>query len=146
MRGCTSCTKRWARTWNVTAGRAKPSLDSWSIRQMSFFGFGPGQQQNQGQNVQTTAGGVPQDAIARLRRMAGEGGAPMFTSDLSVSEFVLLDELQMQPLGLVLGSSIYHVGFQLGNYFQNQELAYLSQAMYQARELAMSSMEEEAEV
>jgi uncharacterized protein YbjQ (UPF0145 family) len=70
----------------------------------------------------------------------------MFTSDLSVSEFVLLDELQMQPLGLVLGSSIFHVGFQIGNYFQNQELGYLSQAMYQARELAMSRMEEEAAV
>ena len=111
---------------------------------MSFFGFGP--PQNQAQNVPTTAGGVPQDAIARLRRMRGEGGAPMFTSDLSVSEFVLLDELQMQPLGLVLGSSIFHVGFQIGNYFQNQELGYLSQAMYQARELAMSRMEEEAAV
>src|ERR1700744_2049488 len=109
---------------------------------MGFFG----RNQQQQSNVRTTQGGVPLDAIARLRRMRGEGGAPLFTSDLSVSEFVLLDELQMQPLGLVLGSSIYHVGFQLGNYFQNQELAYLSQAMYQARELAMSSMEEEAAV
>jgi uncharacterized protein YbjQ (UPF0145 family) len=54
--------------------------------------------------------------------------------------------LAMQPLGLVLGSSIFHVGFQIGNYFQNQELGYLSQAMYQARELAMSRMEEEAAV
>src|SRR5665213_2013952 len=111
---------------------------------MSFFGFG--QPQNQAQSVAVTSGGVPQDAIARLRRMRGEGGAPLFTSDLSVSEFVLLDELQMQPLGLVLGSSIFHVGFQIGNYFQNQELGYLSQAMYQARELAMSRMEEEAAV
>jgi uncharacterized protein YbjQ (UPF0145 family) len=111
---------------------------------LSFFGFGQPQQQQT--NVQTTAGGVPQDAISRLRRMRGEGGAPLFTSDLSVSEFVLLDELQMQPLGLVLGSSIYHVGFQIGNYFVNQELGYLSQAMYQARELAMSRMEEEAAV
>lgn len=110
---------------------------------MSFFGFGA--QQNQ-QNVPTTAGGVPQDAISRLRRMRGEGGAPLFTSDLSVSEFVLLDQLGMRPLGLVLGSSIYHVGFQIGNYFQNQELGYLSQAMYDARELAMSRMEEEADV
>src|SRR6202789_291377 len=113
---------------------------------MSFFGFGPGGQQNQARNVEVTAGGVPQDAISRLRRMSGVGGAPMFTSDLSVSEFVLLDELAMQPLGLVLGSSIFHVGFQIGNYFQNQELGYLSQAMYQARELALSRMEEEAAV
>src|SRR6202012_5968578 len=74
------------------------------------------------------------------------GGAPLFTSDLSVSEFVLLDGLGMQPLGLVLGSSIFHVGFQIGTYFQNQELGYLSQAIYQARELEMSRLEEEAEV
>src|ERR1700689_745912 len=112
---------------------------------MSFFGFGPGQQ-NQARTVETTAGGVPQDAIARLRSLSGGGGARMVTSDFSVSEFVLLDELAMQPLGLVLGSSIFHVGFQIGNYFQNQELGYLSQAMYQARELAMSRMEEEAAV
>jgi uncharacterized protein YbjQ (UPF0145 family) len=70
----------------------------------------------------------------------------VFTSDLSVNEFVLLSQMQMQPLGLVMGSSIYHVGFQMGNYFVNQELSFLSEAMYEARELAMTRMEEEAEV
>ncbi len=109
---------------------------------MSFFGGG-----NRGTDqrpVQTTTGGVPVDAIARLRRMRGEGGKPLFTSDLSVSEFVLLKELGMEPLGLVLGSSIYHVGLQYANYFNNQELGVLTQAMYHARELAMARMEEEA--
>lgn len=118
---------------------------------MGFFGFGSGprgpqQGQQAGPPPQMTQGGVPQDAIARLRRMSGEGGKPLFTSDLSVSEFVLLEQLGVKPLGLVLGSSIYHVGIQYGNYYQNQELGYLSQAMYQARELAMSRMEEEAAV
>jgi len=111
---------------------------------MGFFGGRRGAQQQQ--NVQTTAGGVPTDAISRLRRMRGEGGAPLFTSDLSISEFVLLKQLKMQPLGLVLGSSIYHVGIQYGNFFINQELEYLSQALYHARELAMNRMEEEADV
>ena len=50
-----------------------------------------------------------------------------------------------QPLGLVIGSSIYHIGFQLASYRQNQELTVLSQAMYEARELAMTRMEEEAD-
>ncbi len=115
---------------------------------MGFFGTGgsKGQGQMQQPMVATTAGGVPQDAIARLRRGGGEGGSALFTSDLSVSEFVLLNEMEMRPLGLVLGSSIYHVGFQLGNLFVNQELNVLSQAMYEARELAMTRMEEEAEV
>ena len=78
--------------------------------------------------------------------MRGEGGKALFTSDLSVSEFVLLKQLKMEPLGLVLGSSIYHVGLQVGKLFTNEELPYLSNAMYQARALAMSRMEEEADV
>jgi uncharacterized protein YbjQ (UPF0145 family) len=109
---------------------------------MSFFGVG--NRQNQQSAVSMTQGGVPLDAIARLRRMRGEGGKPLFTSDLSVSEFVLLKELNMEPVGLVLGSSIYHVGLQYANYFNNEELGVLTQAMYHARELAMARMEEEA--
>jgi uncharacterized protein YbjQ (UPF0145 family) len=112
---------------------------------MSFFGIGQNQR-NVPSDVHTTQGGVPLDAVSRLRRMRGEGGAPLFTSDLSVSEFVLLEQMGWRPLGLVLGSSIYHVGIQYGNYYQNQELSYLTAAMYEARELAMSRMEEEADV
>jgi uncharacterized protein YbjQ (UPF0145 family) len=113
---------------------------------MGFFGTGGGKGQMQQPMVATTAGGVPQEGVGRLRRSGGEGGAPLFTSDLSVSEFVLLGEMGMRPLGLVLGSSIYHVGFQLGNLFVNQELNVLSEAMYEARSLAMTRLEEEAEV
>lgn len=116
---------------------------------MSFFGIGnrgPQQQGGPAADVRTTQGGVPLDAVSRLRRMRGEGGTPLFTSDLSVSEFVLLEQMGWRPLGLVLGSSIYHVGIQYGNFYQNQELQYLSAAMYEARELAMSRMEEEADV
>ncbi len=65
--------------------------------------------------------------------------------DLSISEFLLVKEAGFDPVGLVIGSSIYHIGVQIANYRQNQELQVLSQAMYQARELAMSRMEEEAD-
>jgi uncharacterized protein YbjQ (UPF0145 family) len=68
----------------------------------------------------------------------------LFTSDLSVSEFLLVREAGFRPLGLVVGSSIYHVGLQLGRWSQNMELDKLSQAMYHARELAMTRMEAEA--
>src|SRR5471030_2759203 len=112
---------------------------------MSFF-FGGGQRGQQQSNVRTTESGVPLDAIARLRRMRGEGGTPLFTSDLSVFEFVLIEQMSWRPMGLVLGSSIYHVGIQYANFYQNQELEYLTQAMYTARELAMTRMEEEADV
>jgi uncharacterized protein YbjQ (UPF0145 family) len=69
----------------------------------------------------------------------------VFTSDLSVSEYVLLGEAGFEPLGFVVGSSIYHVGMQVGRWSQNQELQVLSQAMYNARELAMSRMQSEAD-
>jgi len=90
----------------------------------------------------TSTAGVPAHALERLERMKGSG---FFTSDLSVNEFLLVKEAGFEPLGLVIGSSIYHVGIQYGNWNQNQELDVLSQAMYHARELAMTRMEEEAD-
>jgi len=86
----------------------------------------------------------PQVAEGRLAQTAGSDPAGVFTSDLSVSEYVLLGEAGFEPLGFVVGSSIYHVGLQVGRWSQNQELQVLSQAMYNARELAMARMQAEA--
>ena len=66
------------------------------------------------------------------------------TSDLSVDELGLLDNLGATPLGLVLGSSIYHVGWQRARLMENMELTALTQAMHTARELAVERMEAEA--
>ena len=85
--------------------------------------------------------GVPADARGRL----AQNKAGLFTSDLSVREFLLVKEAGFDPLGLVVGSSIYHIGFQQSNWNQNQEMDVLTQAMYHARELAMTRMEEEAD-
>jgi uncharacterized protein YbjQ (UPF0145 family) len=93
----------------------------------------------------TTAGWEPQAASSRLAKTAGADEAGVFTSDLSVSEYVLLGEAGFEPLGFVIGSSIYHVGLQVGRWNQNQELQVLTQAMYDARELAMSRMRAEAD-
>jgi uncharacterized protein YbjQ (UPF0145 family) len=90
----------------------------------------------------TSTAGVPEHGKERLERMKSSG---FFTSDLSVNEFLLVKEAGFEPLGLVVGISIYHVGFQMGNWNQNQEMDVLSQAMYHARELAMTRMEEEAD-
>ena len=89
--------------------------------------------------------GVPQDAMRRLAELQPGRPGSIFTSDLSVNEFLLVREAGFRPLGLVLGSSIYHVGLQIGRWGSNQELDVLSQAMYHARELAMSRMEAEAD-
>ncbi|HEY3649510.1 MAG TPA: YbjQ family protein, partial [Streptosporangiaceae bacterium] len=91
------------------------------------------------------AAGVPHDAMQRLAELEPGKPGSIFTSDLSVNEFLLVREVGFRPLGLVLGSSIYHVGLQIGRWGSNQELDVLSQAMYHARELAMSRMEAEAD-
>jgi uncharacterized protein YbjQ (UPF0145 family) len=92
-----------------------------------------------------TASWEPQAADGRLAQTAGADATGVFTSDLSVSEYVLLGEAGFEPLGFVVGSSIYHIGLQAAKWGQNQELGNLTQAMYNARELSMSRMEAEAE-
>jgi uncharacterized protein YbjQ (UPF0145 family) len=87
----------------------------------------------------------PQAADSRLQHTAGADPAGVFTSDLSVSEYALLGEAGFEPLGFVVGSSIYHVGLQVGRWSQNQELQVLTQCMYSARELAMARMRAEAD-
>jgi uncharacterized protein YbjQ (UPF0145 family) len=87
----------------------------------------------------------PQAADTRLAQTAGAAPGGVFTSDLSVSEYALLGEAGFEPLGFVIGSSIYHVGLQVGRWSQNMELQVLTQAMYNARELAMARMRSEAD-
>ena len=87
----------------------------------------------------------PPAADSRLAKTAGASPSGVFTSDLSVSEYVLLGEAGFEPLGFVVGSSIYHVGLQVGRWGRNQELQVLTQAMYNAREFAMARMRAEAD-
>jgi uncharacterized protein YbjQ (UPF0145 family) len=88
---------------------------------------------------------LPVHARERLSSMRSDAKHHgLFTSDLSVNEFLLVREAGFDPVGLVIGSSIYHIGFQFVGWRQNQEVNVLSQAMYHARELAMTRMEEEA--
>lgn len=98
-------------------------------------GMGPVSQQRQA---------IPQMAQARIGQ-AQQAGA-FFTSDLSINEFVLTTQAGFTPLGLVMGTCVYHVGVQAARWNRSQELQVLSQAMYAARELAMARMEAEADV
>ena len=88
---------------------------------------------------------IPAEAHARLAHMRGDGKKrPLFTSDLSVNEFLLIKEAGFEPAGMVVGLSVYHIGYQAANWSKTEEMTVLSQAMYHARELAMQRMEEEA--
>jgi uncharacterized protein YbjQ (UPF0145 family) len=89
----------------------------------------------------TSLEGVPEAGRARL----AQNKQGLFTSDLSVNEFLLIRQAGFDPVGLVVGSSIYHIGIQLAGWKKSQELSVLSQAMYEARQLAMTRMEEEAD-
>ena len=57
---------------------------------------------------QAPAADLPQHAKERLIQMRQNH---FFTSDLSVNEFLLVKEVGFDPLGLVMGSSIYHIGY-----------------------------------
>jgi len=89
----------------------------------------------------TSTEGLPEAGRQRIE----QNKTGLYTSDLSVNEFLLVRHAGFQPLGLVMGSSIYHIGYQQAQWKQSQEMQVLSQAMYEARELAMTRMEEEAD-
>jgi len=94
--------------------------------------------------VDPAALGIPQDAMDRLAELQPGTKGHIFTSDLTVNEFLLVKQAGFTPLGLVLGTSVYHCGFQVTRWSRNQEMSVLSQAMYHARELAMTRMQAEA--
>ena len=91
--------------------------------------------------------GIPEDAMRRLAEMRpGQRDQPVHLRP--VGERVPAGPRgRLPPAGAgARVSSIYHVGFQMGRWSKNQELDTLSQAMYHARELAMTRMEAEADV
>ena len=100
------------------------------------------------------AGFLPLNAEERLKEQASRQGTPQhfFTSDLSVNELTLAHQAGYQPLGQVMGSSVYHVGWQWNNMGWNSglyagaswELEVLTQAFYNARHLAISRLVQEA--
>jgi uncharacterized protein YbjQ (UPF0145 family) len=87
---------------------------------------------------------IAYEALLRLGELKGGKSGSVFTSDLSVNEFLLIREARFRPLGLVLGSSVYHVGLQAQSWRVSQELDALSRVMSRARELAMTRMRKEA--
>ncbi len=78
-----------------------------------------------------------------IRARLGEAGK-VFTSDLSIDEFLLLETAGFEPLGFVMGTSVFHIGWQPQRRQQSQELQVLTGAMYTARENAMGRMQAEA--
>ena len=94
----------------------------------------------------SSGGAMPADLPQHAReRLADMRARKLFTSDLSVSEFVLVREAGFDPVGLVMGTSIYQVAPRVPRSDSGMELVETTRALYHARELAMNRMEEEAE-
>jgi uncharacterized protein YbjQ (UPF0145 family) len=66
-----------------------------------------------------------------------------FTSDLSVSEYLLVEDAGFEPLGLVVGVAFYRPGQPVA-LAAGGELAALGRATHKARDLAMNRLEGEA--
>jgi uncharacterized protein YbjQ (UPF0145 family) len=99
---------------------------------------------NQGPPPAAPPSDLPQHARERIAEMRAKR---FFTSDLSVNEFLLVKQAGFDPLGLVMGSSIYQIAPRVPHVPSGQpgcEVAEITHALYHARALAMKRMEEEA--
>lgn len=102
------------------------------------------QERRERSQAQLERGGLTLDAEERLRSLAGR--TELFTSNLSVNEFVLAASDGIRPLGQVMGSTVYHVGWQFQPVYQSMELVTLSHAQHHARSLALSRLQQEAKL
>jgi uncharacterized protein YbjQ (UPF0145 family) len=103
---------------------------------------------------QIEQGRIPVAARERLEQFedagADAGGdsaahAAPFSSDLEVSEWSALARLGITPVTQVMGSSIYHVGWQPTYYNVPTEVRVLSDAFNECRRLALGRLLEEAQ-
>jgi uncharacterized protein YbjQ (UPF0145 family) len=62
------------------------------------------------------------------------------TSDLSIDEALLLEEIGFEPRSFVVGSAFYHIGYTLASWSRNEEMPALTAAMVHARELALGKL------
>jgi uncharacterized protein YbjQ (UPF0145 family) len=95
---------------------------------------------------QVEAGGLPLRAQRRLTEERAQGSA-LFTSTLSPAETVVAAQAGFAPVSQVMGSSMYHVGFQSTFWgYQGGELTALTQAYEHARSRALGRMRAEAQM
>jgi uncharacterized protein YbjQ (UPF0145 family) len=88
------------------------------------------------------AGGLP---IRAQLRLADETRHHLFTSDLTVSEFLLSKDAKCTPVSQVMGSSIFHVGRIADYKGTTGEIETISQAHRDSRRLALSRCFQEAQ-
>ena len=88
-------------------------------------------------------GGIPLNASERLAALASGDVPGAYTSDLSVEEFSLLHRIGIVPVTVVMGSSIFHVGWQNVYYNSPTEMHSISDAYNESRRRALARLLEE---
>jgi len=90
-------------------------------------------------------GGLPLRARERLAEEAGPN-RKLFSSDLSVNEFLLARDAGCEPIAQVMGTSIFHIG-QIPDYKgKTAELTVISDGHREARRTALSRLYQEAQL
>jgi uncharacterized protein YbjQ (UPF0145 family) len=79
------------------------------------------------------------ERLAQLRDKDGR----FFTSRDSLDSLLLFDDLGLEPVGSVLGATMYHIGWVKQTWRDSREVPELTQMMYNARELMMSRLLDE---
>jgi uncharacterized protein YbjQ (UPF0145 family) len=92
-------------------------------------------------------GGIPLGAEERLKRVA-TASSPFFTSDLTAKEYALAQASGLQPVGMVMGSSVVQRGWlgAQGAYYAAGEITGLSDPWNMARSRAFDRLRQEAEL
>ena len=80
------------------------------------------------------------ERLEQLRKSDGR----FFTSRDSLDSLLLFDDLGLEPVGSVLGATMYHIGWVKQTWRDSREVPELTQMMYNARELMMSRLLDEA--
>lgn len=104
-----------------------------------------------------SSGGLPLNAIERLQhqRAAQTTDSHLWSSNLSVSELALVGDVDYEPLGQVMGASVFNVGTQWRNpnwrdstrqIVFGYELDITTEAYALARQRALSRLQKEAEL
>lgn len=103
------------------------------------------QERDQASLASIERGGLPLRAQERLTKR-NDGATPLWGSTLSTPGFLAVKALRFEPLGQVLGASIYHIAYDVMSTGQwgDGEVTVYAQALYEARERALGRMRQEA--